>query len=332
MRIRPLVVSLVFIGILVGASAWGLLSGAMRPLLGLDLVGGVSVVLTAPEGTAPRVVDLALETIRERVDRLGVAEPDITRQGDLNIQVQIPEFGGRSQQRLLELIGTTAKLEFREVLETIPPGNENYEATEITRGESEELEQEEVVFREGDTGDTCYVIREGAVRVTRDHTDGRTITLAELRPGDIFGELAMFRGETRSATVEALRDTEALAILSGDLRRIIVAHPEIAVKMLAGLADRLRAANERISRQSFQTVAGRVASALLGQVTARSPDGVPGRDVVVAATQAEIAQLAGASRESASRFLAKLERAGVITTGRGRVIVHEPEALRNYIY
>jgi CRP/FNR family transcriptional regulator len=190
----------------------------------------------------------------------------------------------------------------------------------------------EAVFREGDTGDTCYVVREGSVRVTRRHSDGRVITLAELRPGAIFGELAMFGGETRSASVEALQDTRALAILAGDMRRIMLQHPEIAVKMLGGLADRLRAANERIARQSFQTVAGRVASALLSQVQARSEDGEAERDVVIEATQAEIAQLAGASRESASRFLAKLERAGLITTGRGRVVVHEPASLRNYIY
>jgi CRP/FNR family transcriptional regulator len=194
-------------------------------------------------------------------------------------------------------------------------------------------ESGEAVFREGDSGDTCYVVREGSVRVTRRHSDGRVITLAELRPGSIFGELAMFGGETRSATVEALERTRALAILAGDMRRIMLRHPEIAVKMLEGLADRLRGANERIARQSFQTVAGRVASALLSQVKARSGDGeTPDQHVVIEATQAEIAQLAGASRESASRFLAKLERAGLITTGRGRVVVHDPESLRNYIY
>ena len=190
----------------------------------------------------------------------------------------------------------------------------------------------EAVFREGDSGDTCYVVREGSVRVTRRHSDGRVITLAELRPGAIFGELAMFGGETRSASVEALEPTRALAILAGDLRRLLLEHPDLAVRMLEGLADRLRAANERIARQSFQTVAGRVASALLSQVIARTENGETARDVVIEATQAEIAQLAGASRESASRFLAKLERAGLITTGRGRVVVHEPEALRNYIY
>src|SRR3954471_20205663 len=193
----------------------------------------------------------------------------------------------------------------------------------------------EAIFREGDSGDTCYVVRSGRVRVTRRHSDGRVLTLAELGPGQMFGELAMFDGETRSASVEAIEDTRALALLAGDVRRLLLSHPEIAVKMLGGIAERLRAANERLTRQSFQTVAGRVASALLGQVESRRADGAAddnGTPVLIEATQAQIAQLAGASRESASRFLAKLERAGLISTGRGKVLVHDPDALRNYIY
>src|SRR5918912_2384738 len=70
------------------------------------------------------------------------------------------------------------------------------------------------IFREGDPGDTCYVIRSGSVRVTRRHSDGRQIALAELHEGDIFGELAMFGGEERSATVEAAEPTEAVALLA----------------------------------------------------------------------------------------------------------------------
>jgi CRP/FNR family cyclic AMP-dependent transcriptional regulator len=193
-------------------------------------------------------------------------------------------------------------------------------------------ERGEAIFREGDSGDTCYVIRSGSVKVTRNSSDGRTITLAQLRSGDIFGELAMFSGETRSATVEALEPTSGVALLSGDVRRLLLSHPDIGVKMLVGLADRLRAANERIISQSFQTVAGRVASALLAEVQARQAEGAGDRDVLVTATQTDIAQLAGSSRESASRFLASLEREGVVTCGRGKVIVHEPAALRGYIY
>jgi CRP-like cAMP-binding protein len=59
----------------------------------------------------------------------------------------------------------------------------------------------EVVFREGDEGDTCYVVRLGQARAVREHSDGRSITLATFGPGEIFGELSMFDDERRSATV-----------------------------------------------------------------------------------------------------------------------------------
>lgn len=195
----------------------------------------------------------------------------------------------------------------------------------------------EVVFREGDTGDTCYVVRSGGVRVTRARAfDGQAITLAELRFGEPFGELAMFGGETRSATVEALEDTRAVALLAADMRRLLAAHPDVSLSMLQVLAARVRAANEMVTRQRFQTVAGRVAGALLALRESRQPDGEEAQDAetetVIAATQSDIAQLAGSSRESASRFLATLEREGVVTCGRGKVTVHDPSALNGYIH
>jgi CRP/FNR family transcriptional regulator, cyclic AMP receptor protein len=190
----------------------------------------------------------------------------------------------------------------------------------------------EVIFREGDTGDTCYVVQRGSVRVTRNHSDGRTITLAELRPGDLFGELAMFDSERRSATVEAVEDTTGIAILAGDLRRLLMRHPEISIKLLSAFADRLKEANERISRQSFQTVASRVAGVLLAHSEALMAEGAGAQNILIRSTRAEIAQLAGSSRESVSRFLATLERAGLVTCGRGKVVIHDPAALRRYIY
>jgi CRP/FNR family transcriptional regulator len=190
----------------------------------------------------------------------------------------------------------------------------------------------EVIFREGDSGDTCYVVQRGSVRVTRNHSDGRTITLAELRPGDLFGELAMFDSERRSATVEAVEDTAGVAILAGDLRRLLMRHPEISIKLLSAFADRLKEANERISRQSFQTVASRVAGVLLAHSESLMAEGAGAQNILIRSTRAEIAQLAGSSRESVSRFLATLERAGLVTCGRGKVVIHDPAALRRYIY
>ncbi len=190
----------------------------------------------------------------------------------------------------------------------------------------------EIVFREGDTGDTCYLVRDGAVLLTREHQDGRVMAVAEFRSGGLFGELAMFRGETRSATAEAIEPTTAVALLAGDLQRLVRRNPDLSLKLLAALAERVSRTTERLLQQSFQTVAGRVAGTLLAQTKARQAEGAPDSDVLIVATQAEIAQLAGTSRESASRFLAILERAGLVTLGRGKLTVHEPGRLPNYIH
>jgi CRP/FNR family transcriptional regulator len=189
-----------------------------------------------------------------------------------------------------------------------------------------------VIFREGDASDTCYVVRAGHARAVREHPDGRIIALAHFGPGDIFGELAMFDDELRSATVETLDDVQAIAVLGSDMRRLLREHPDIAVKLVIALGRRLREANERLARQSFQTVQSRVAVVLDGLVRQAQSEGAGASDVLVTITQADIAQLAGSSRESASRFIAVLERAGVITQGRGRITVHDPDALANYVY
>jgi CRP/FNR family transcriptional regulator len=190
----------------------------------------------------------------------------------------------------------------------------------------------EVVFREGDESNTCYVVRAGKARAVREHSDGRSITLANFGPGDIFGELAMFDNERRSATIETLEMTEVIAILGGDMRRLMREHPEIAVKLVAALAHRLRATNERLARQSFQTVQSRVAAVLAQMVQTHRGEGAGEGDVLITSTQADLAQLAGSSRESASRFLAVLERAGIITQGRGKLVVHDADALERYVY
>src|ERR687895_2478288 len=142
----------------------------------------------------------------------------------------------------------------------------------------------------------------------------------------------MFDDERRSATVEAIDDLDALAILGNDMRRLMAEHSEIAVKLAVSLVRRLRNANERLARQSFQTVQSRVAAALEQLVEQARAEGAGERDVQIKATQADLAQLAGSSRESASRFLAVLERAGVIEQGRGRLTVHDPSALGRYVY
>jgi CRP/FNR family transcriptional regulator, cyclic AMP receptor protein len=212
--------------------------------------------------------------------------------------------------------------------------------SELSRDELERISRVSVarsfpagvrVFHEGDHSDACYLVRKGDLRVTREHSDGRAIALATLGPGDLFGELAMLDGEARSASVETLTDSELLALPAADVRRLLADHPEISVKLIAALTKRLRETNERVARQSFQTVPSRVAG-VLTQLIAEESASVGRQGITIHMTQADLAQLAGTSRESVSRFLATLERAGVVRVGRGRVTVVEPRRLRAYIF
>lgn len=187
------------------------------------------------------------------------------------------------------------------------------------------------VFHEGDDSDACYVVSSGELRVTREHSDGRAIALATLTSGDFFGELAMLDGGTRSASVETLSEAELLALPAADMRRVIAANGDIAAKLIVALTRRLRETNERVSRQSFQTVPSRVAG-VLAQLIAEEAIPADRDGITVRMTQADLAQLAGTSRESVSRFLAILERAGVVAVGRGRVTIVEPGRLRAYIF
>jgi preprotein translocase subunit SecD len=237
---RGHVLSVLFVLALVGASLWGFFGAGLRPTLGLDLVGGVSVVLTAPEGTQSDVVDRALETIRERVDRLGVAEPDITRQGETNIAVEIPRTGGESQQRLLELIGRTARLEFREVLETIPPGSEQYEETEITPGDPE---NREVVFADADTpqGEDPVLYRLGKVLLTGDAiTEARAafIDPVSVSPGQEAGWRVAFElsgeGSDRFADITERLTGKQLAIV---LDRRVESAPSVNEAITGGTGE-----------------------------------------------------------------------------------------------
>jgi CRP/FNR family cyclic AMP-dependent transcriptional regulator len=190
----------------------------------------------------------------------------------------------------------------------------------------------QIVFREGDASDTCYVVRSGRARAVREHPDGRTITLATFGPGDFFGELAMFEDERRSATVEAVQRTSVVAVLGPDMRRLMAEHPAISIRLVVALGRRLRETNDRLAKQSFQTVQSRVAVVLSELVAQAVAAGSSEEEVLLTATQADLAKLAGSSRESASRFLAVLERAGVISQGRGRLVVHDPMALDGYVF
>ncbi|MFP4636655.1 MAG: preprotein translocase subunit SecD, partial [Nitriliruptoraceae bacterium] len=154
---RPLIVSLSLV-LLVALAAGVYLGMGARPNLGLDLQGGISAVYSPqlPEGEEEpedidEILDETIEVIRERVDSLGVAEPEIARSGD-DVQVQLP--GIADADRVQEIIGTTAQLSFRRVIEEIPPGSERHDEGPDCDAPVDEVEE----LADDDEGIICAAV------------------------------------------------------------------------------------------------------------------------------------------------------------------------------
>jgi len=178
-----------------------------------------------------------------------------------------------------------------------------------------QLARGEVVFREGDPGDSLYVVISGKVKLSRTSGDGRENLLQVLGPGEMFGELSLFDPGPRLSTAYVVSTADFISLGNDALRLFLADHPEVAMQMLAGLAHRLRRTNEGISDLVFTDVPGRVAKALLDLAERFGRRAEHGLLVAHELTQEELAQLVGASRETVNKALADFAHRGWIGLG-----------------
>ena len=190
------------------------------------------------------------------------------------------------------------------------------------------LARGEMVFREGDAGDSLYVIMSGKVKLARTSGDGRENLLSVLGPGEMFGELSLFDPGPRLTTAHVVSDTELISLGNDALRQFLADHPEVAMQMLAGLAHRLRRTNEGLSDLVFTDVPGRVAKALLDLSDRFGQQAEDGVLVAHELTQEELAQLVGASRETVNKALADFAHRGWIVLGAKAVTLIDLDRLR----
>ena len=164
MRRRRYVVNLLLSLIIAFGGLAAVIATKTTPKLGLDLEGGISIVLSAsgPGVEEEGVLDQTVEVIRQRIDALGVAEPEVTVAGTDNIFVQLP--GVEDEEKARELIGTTAQLTFREVLREGSTTGKN--ALEITERAGPEVQDEKVVYPV--KGQSGTVMELGPARLTGD--------------------------------------------------------------------------------------------------------------------------------------------------------------------
>jgi len=152
-------------------SLGGVIATGASPKLGLDLEGGISVILTAQGDFDQDVLDKTVEVIRQRIDALGVSEPEVTSSEGGNVLIQLP--GVENEEEALDLINTTAQLTFRQVEEVIPANAPAKDRPEITDpGEiGAEVKDQEVVYPSGQQDETGVLYRLKAATLTGDVID-----------------------------------------------------------------------------------------------------------------------------------------------------------------
>lgn len=184
--------------------------------------------------------------------------------------------------------------------------------------------KDNVIIMAEDRGDTLFVIQRGRVKVSIVSEDGREVILSTLGAGDFFGDMSLLDGKPRSANVTATEETELLMLRRADFIRLIQTIPQIAIKLLAVLAGRLRKTDRKIEGLALSDVTGRITQTLLQLAEDQgtyTPEGIVIRN---RPTHQDLANMSGTTRETVSRILKRLENQGYITyRGRDLIILKE---------
>jgi CRP-like cAMP-binding protein len=113
---------------------------------------------------------------------------------------------------------------------------------------------DEVVLRQGEVGDSIYVIGAGSVEAILESGDGTPISLAVMRRSEVFGEMGFIERRPRSATVRAKEPSTVLEIHGPQLRDLMNDHPDLEIRLLLKMRERLRNANEDVLRAQLKTI------------------------------------------------------------------------------
>ena len=175
------------------------------------------------------------------------------------------------------------------------------------------------LFRQGADSTACYIVRSGEVELYRsDAAAGRTV-VGRLGPGSVVGDIAMFQDRPYLSSARAATRVTALELPKDDLIALLLARPVLAMRWMVNGLSQLESTQQRLIRLMNRSVPQQVAGILLDERDAYGE---------IALSQAALAELLGASRQSVNEALGELKSSGAIETGYRRIVVTDEEALR----
>jgi len=221
-----------------------------------------------------------------------------------------------------------------EILKQVPifSSLENKHFEEIsTISKKKSFEKHEVIFTQGDPGDTLFVLTSGSVKIFLSGADGNETTLNILYTNDFFGEMSLLDGRCRSATVTALEAVTVLTISRNDFIRLIKKNPTIGLNITSSLCHRLRKTSEQVARLTFFDASGKVAHVLL-ELANDEGKRENGRIVLnLKFGRQELANLTALSRETLTRTLYDLQARGYLKLEKKKITILDESLLKEEI-
>jgi len=178
----------------------------------------------------------------------------------------------------------------------------------------------EFIFWDGDAPDWLYMVEEGKVKVIKHSSLGKEFIIAFFGPGEMFGEVAVFENKPYPASAQAVVETRVLGIQRDKFLSFMAYRPQVALRIINVLGERLRDAQSRLRDLAGERVEQRLASTLLMLSTKLGP--------TLPFTRQELADMAGTTIETAIRTLSQMKDRAIIRTVRGKVIILNEAKLR----
>jgi CRP/FNR family cyclic AMP-dependent transcriptional regulator len=194
------------------------------------------------------------------------------------------------------------------------------------------VERGQVFYSPHEPVEVLFILKRGRVRIFRTAADGRTLTIAILEAGTVFGEMVLLGQRMDDTFAEALEPCVLCLMSRADVRGMLLSDPRIAARITEMLGQRLASVEQRLSDTLFKTVAQRLAGTLsrLAADGGGRRIGLGRRAPEVRLTHEQLAGLVGASRETTTKTLNEFQDRGLVELRRGRVAVLDLVALRTY--
>jgi CRP/FNR family cyclic AMP-dependent transcriptional regulator len=214
---------------------------------------------------------------------------------------------------MVDILEPLSREEIKELSRRIPD-------THIHKGQ--------VLYTPKERNEKLFMLKKGRVRIYRVGPDGREFTQTVVGAGTVFGEMSLTAQRLENAYAEAMEPTVVCAMKRHDLERLVIDKPQVGLKVMSVLSERLSLAEDRMEDIALKEVPARLASFILQLVESEGVMTTEGPKIPTRYTHRQLATMIGSKRETVTKAFTLLQQAGAVELKRRRIYVKDAETLK----